>query len=228
MSARARNRAYIGGRSYGPGVGKKESGLGKNPRRVPDDRRATPDEVRAALEGLTEADLVRLDKYARYRVRGLGRKAKERDHDDLLGEAVQDTLGPAKRSWNKDVSFVRHLIGAMRSISSHWREQFDPDEARLESEIIRTTEEGDVLSPLDVVRSTEPAADRALEAKQQLQDIEKAVADDRVVHDILGGMRAEMSPAEIREALGLTPTEYETAMKRFRRRVRPAQGGSDG
>jgi hypothetical protein len=67
-----------------------------------------------------------------------------------------------------------------------------------------------------------------LEARRQLEDIEKAVADDKVVYDILGGMRAEMSPGEIREALSLTPTEYETAMKRFRRRVRPAQGGSDG
>lgn len=123
---------------------------------------------------------------------------------------------------------MRHLIGAMRSISSHWGEQFDPDEPRLESEIIRTTEEGDVVNPLDLVSSSEPAADRVLEARQQLEDIEKAVADDKVVYDILGGMRAEMSPSEIREALGITLTEYETAMKRFRRRVRPAQGGSDG
>jgi hypothetical protein len=209
-------------------AGEKESRLDKNPRRVPEDRRGTPDEVRAALESLTEADLVRLEKYARYRIRGLGRAAKGRDHDDLLGAAVQDTLDPAKRSWNKDVSFVRHLMGAMRSISSHWREQFDPDEARLESEVVRTTEEGEILSPLDLVGSTEPAADRAMEARRQLEGIEKAVADDQLVSDILGGMRAGMSPTEIREALGLTPTEYETAMKRFRRRVRPAQGGSDG
>jgi hypothetical protein len=229
MSGRAGNRAYIGGRSVRPGSrGEKESSLDKNPRRVPEDRRATPDEVRAALEGLTDADLVRLEKYARYRVRGLGRKAKGREQDDLLGEAVQDTLDPVKRSWNKDVTFVRHLIGAMRSISSHWREQFDPDEARLESEVARITEEGETLSPLDLPSSTEPAADRVMAARRQLEDIEKAVADDRVVYDILGGMRAEMAPTEIREALGLTPTEYETAMKRFRRRVRSAQGGSNG
>ena len=65
----------MGGR-HGPGVGEKESGLDKNPRRVPEDRRATPDEVRAALEGLTEADSVRLEKYVRYRIRGLGRQAR--------------------------------------------------------------------------------------------------------------------------------------------------------
>lgn len=196
---------------------------------MPADRAATPDEVRAALDRLGEADLVRLEKSARYRIRGLGLKAGGRDHDDLLGEAVVDTLDPTKRRWNKDVSFVRHLIGAMRSISSHWREQFDPDEPLLESQLVHTTEEGELLSPIDLVGSGAPGAERILEAKEEVERIEKAVADDRVVHDILGGLSAEMSRDEIREALALSVTKYETAMKRFRRHVRPtaAQGGSD-
>ncbi len=223
------DRAYIGAGRRSPGRRRRSWGLEQRPRRIPDGRAATPDEVRAALDALTEADLVRLEKFARYRVRGLGRSARGRDHEDLLGEAIADTLDPEKRRWNKEVSFVQHLIGAMRSISSHWREQFDADEPRLESELVRTSEEGDPLSPLDLVGSDDPGAERIVEAKRQLEEIEKAVAGDRIVQDILGGMRAEMSPSEIREALGLTPTEYETAMKRFRRHVRPtaAQGGSD-
>ena len=196
---------------------------------MPKERAATPDEVRAALDALGEADLVRLEKFARYRIRGLGRKAEGRDHDDLLGEAIRDTLDPEKRRWNKDVSFVRHLVGAMRSISSHWREQFDENEPLLESELLQTTDEGEVLSPLDVVGSGAPGAERILAAKEELERIEKAVADDKVVSDILGGLRAEMLAGEIREVLGLSVIEYETAMKRFRRRVRPTagQGGSD-
>lgn len=216
------------GRTTKPGRGR-ESGLEKKPRRVPEERAATSDEVLAALDALGEADLVRIEKYARYRIRGLGRTAGGRDHDDLFGEAVRDTLDPTKRRWNKDVSFVRHLIGAVRSISSHWREQFDRDEPLLESELVHTTEEGELLSPLDLVGSGAPGAERVLEAKEEVERIEKAVADDEVVSDILDGMRAEMSPSEIREALALSPTEYDTAMKRFRRRVRatPDQGGSD-
>src|SRR5262245_846965 len=58
--------------------------LGKAPRRVPEERAATPAEVRAAVEALTEADIVRLEKFARYRIRGLGRMAGGRDHEDLL------------------------------------------------------------------------------------------------------------------------------------------------
>jgi len=145
-----------------------------------------------------------------------------RDHNDLLGDAIADTLDPTKRRWNKVVTFIRHLLGAMRSISSHWREQFDPDEARLESELARPAEGMVPLSPLDLASSDEPGADRIVGARRQIEDIEKAVADDKVVHDILGGMRAEMSPEDIREALGLSTVEYETAMKRFRRHVRPS------
>ena len=204
-------------------------GLEKRPRRVPDERAATQDDVRAALDALGEADYVRLEKFARYRVRGLGRRASGRTHEDLLHEVMADSLDPEKRRWNKDVSLVRHLIGAMRSISSHWKEQFDADEPRLESELVRTTEEGELLSPLDLVGSDAPGAERTVEARQRLEQIEKILAGDRIVSDILDGMRAEMSPNDIREVLGLTQTEYETAMKRLRRHVRPtAAGASDG
>jgi len=198
-----------------------DGGLEKRPRRVADERAATPDEVRMALDALGEADLLRLEKYARYRIGGLGRKAVGRDHDDLLGQAIQDTLDPEKRRWNKKVSFVRYLIGATRSISSHWREQFDADEAILESDLLRTTERGNVVNPFDRVRSETPGAERMLLAREEVERIEKAVSHDNVVSEIMASLRAEMSPREIRDALRLSVTEYETAMKRFRRWVRP-------
>jgi RNA polymerase sigma-70 factor (ECF subfamily) len=206
-----------------------ESGLDEKPRRVPDERAATGEEVRAAVAALGEADLVRLERFARYRVRGLSRRACGRTHEDLLHEAVTDTLDPQKRRWNKNVSFASHLIGAMRSISSHWGEQFNADEPRLESELVRTSAEGDPSNPMDSVGSDSPGADRIADARQQLEQIENAVAGDRILSDILGGMRAEMLPSEICEVLGLSRTEYETAVKRLRRHVRPrVQGGSDG
>jgi hypothetical protein len=115
--------------------------------------------VRAAIEGLSEADLLRLEKFARYRVKGVGRMALGRDHNDLLADAIADTLDPTKRRWNKAVTFVQHLLGAMRSISSHWREQFDPDEARLESDLTRPVGGTVSLSPLGLVSSEDPSAD---------------------------------------------------------------------
>lgn len=202
---------------------KEDPALDKRPRRVPEERAATPDEVRTHLEVLHDLDLVRLEGYARYRIRGLGRKAAGRDHNDLLAQAIQDTLDPEKRRWNRDASFVLHLIGAMRSISSHWREQFDADEPFLESQLLRITQEGAVVSPLNHVGSDDPGGERMLLAKEEVDRIQKAIADDKVVSDILACLRLEMSPAETRQVLRLSATQYDTAMKRFRRRARPTR-----
>ena len=95
---------------------------------------ATVDEVQAAVEGLSAANLLRLEKFARWRVRGLGRRAGGRDHRDLLQEAMTSTLA-GDRNWNKAaVHFVGHLLGAMRSISTHWGEQADPEDVLLEAD----------------------------------------------------------------------------------------------
>jgi DNA-directed RNA polymerase specialized sigma24 family protein len=197
-----------------------DGSLEKRSRRVADENAAAPGEVRMALDALGEADLLRLERYARYRIRGLGRKAVGRDHDDLLGQAIQHTLDPERRRWNKKVPFVQYLLGAMRSISSHWREQFDVDEAFLESELLRPTEKGGVYNPFDHVRSKAPSAERMLFAKEEVERIGQAVSSDHVVSEIMASLRMGMSPGEIRDALHLSVTEYETAMKRFRRWVR--------
>lgn len=85
---------------------------------------ATRDDVERAVESLSKADELRLEKYAKYKVRGLGRKAMNRDYEDLLQEAFKSTCIGAEdpnegRRWRKtEVSFVHHMLGAMRSIAS--------------------------------------------------------------------------------------------------------------
>lgn len=184
------------------------------------------------MEVLTAAALLRLRNYARWRVRGLGRKAAGRTETELLADAMNATL-EGKRRWNKDkVDFVGHLVGAMRSISSHWRGQSkSADEATLESDLLRTTEDGEVLRPFDLVPSEEPGPDEELEANEsqseartRVEAIENAFADDPVISLILDGLRQGMTPGKVRAELELSQTEYETAMNRLRRRMRAAAG----
>jgi hypothetical protein len=40
------------------------------------------------------------------------------------------------RTWKKNVDLVTHLTGAMRSISSHWKRDFEEQEVELESETL--------------------------------------------------------------------------------------------
>lgn len=131
-------------------------------RRVPEEKAASQDEIQTAIHSLTEAELLRLEKFARWRIRGLGRASGGRDWEDLLGETLTATLDDDHRRWNKSVSFVQHLLGAMRSISTAWKKKFDPDEAYLESEITRASSEGKVPSALPEAPSTAPDAERIL------------------------------------------------------------------
>jgi hypothetical protein len=199
---------------------------------VPEESAATPAEITDAMEVLSAPALLRLRSYARLRVRTLGQKAAGRTETELLADAMNATL-EGKRRWNKDkVDFVGHLIGAMRSISSHWRTQSKPaDEAILESDLLQTTDSGDVLSPFDLVPSEEPgpgdeleANERQREARERVETIENVFADDPVISLILQGLRQGMTPTKVRAELELSQTEYETAMKRLRRRMRATAG----
>jgi RNA polymerase sigma-70 factor (ECF subfamily) len=120
-------------------------------------------------------------------------------------------------------------MGAMRSISTHWEEQFNPDEPRLESELTRVSPEGEVQSPLALVDSGTPNPERVLDAKQQVEEIERLFAEDTVASLIIEGFREGLSGPEVRAALGLSQTEYDTAFKRIHRKVRAIakDGGSD-
>jgi hypothetical protein len=190
-------------------------------RRVPPEKAASLEEISAAVESLSEEDLWRLEKYARYRIRGIGRAAMGRDHEDLLREAIAATCDPERRRWNIGaVSFTQHLKGVMRSVSSHWREGFDEEEATLEADAIRIGEEGEEINPLLEARSPLPDPERSLAAKEELSQIEGLVADRALAALIVGGMREGSSGPEIKELLGISQTEYETEMKWLRWNVR--------
>lgn len=181
---------------------------------------ATRDEIIAAIESLTRREYLRLEQYARWRIRGLGRAAKGRDWEELLREAVSATY-EGSRNWNKEsVDFSRHLIGVMRSMSSHWRDQFNPDEAFLESEVIRVTPEGKTSNP--VLEAASPAADpeQAIMDKEEVERLERIVSKNPLAWLIMEGLRDGMTGPQIREALEVSQKDYETAMKWLRRNIR--------
>jgi hypothetical protein len=119
----------------------------KNSRRVPEEKAATSEEIEEAFNALSDVELVKLKKFAAFRIRGIGRAALGRNGGDLLQEAFI-SLVTGDRRWNKEkVNMFGFLHGAVESISSHWGEKSDPDaptpdEAKLESEFIRKVRQG--------------------------------------------------------------------------------------
>jgi hypothetical protein len=78
--------------------------------------------IRNAIETMPAAQLLRLQKFATWRMRSLGDRTAGRGPEDLLSEAITVTL-TGQRVWKEGIDFCTHLMGAMRSISSSWREQ---------------------------------------------------------------------------------------------------------
>ncbi|WP_342316363.1 hypothetical protein [Lysobacter sp. FW306-1B-D06B] len=133
--------------------------------------------------------------------------------EDLLAAALGRYLAGV-RKWNDRVSLRTQLYSAMRSIVSSWRKSRAraPKVESLDELLEHADASGDEsgLPP-------SLGAEREARFEQLLQVIGSAFPDDEVAKDVLGGMASGMSPGEIQECLGITPTTYASVQTRIRR-----------
>lgn len=195
----------------------------ENPRRIPLDKAASFDEIIDAINSLTPVQLKRLEKFAKWRVRGLGKKKLRRDWEDLFQDAITSFCSEDRRRWNKEkVDFVTGLIGAMRSISDNWKRSYDENEPKLEIDLITTSQSGKESNPLNNVPVPNSNVQNSLEAREQLEAIEKLVAKRELAGLIILGLADKLTGTEICKDLGITRTQYETEITWIRRTVRAA------
>jgi hypothetical protein len=193
-------------------------------RAVTEAESATRQEIDDAFGSLTQGELVKLKKFAAWRVRGLGRADVEHDGEALLHDAVLATLvgcdGRRGRRWNKRVDFVKHLTEVMRSISSHWQEKGK-----------RTPVSGRAVVPnvggkavRDSHVSREPSAERKFAAKEAVAEIFELLKEDKEALLVLEALRTGMLRKDI-VGVKLGQQQYDTAMKRIRYAVQRKEKG---
>ena len=173
---------------------------------------ATPKECAAALHGLSDADLRRLDEAARLRVAGLASV----EGRDLLHEAIARML-EGKRQWPRNVPLEAFLRETMRSIASdHWRRQ---KSARVvaESEARADPETGDGAIAMAGDASMAPEARTG--AAETLARIDALFSNDADAQAVMAGKASGMSPREIQEEYAMNETRYATTLRRIRRGV---------
>ena len=195
----------------------------KPSRRVPEELAATPADIAAAIDALSVADWARLRRFANYRIFRLGPKAEGRKGDDLLQTALTSLLEDTRR-WNKnEVPFLLFLIGAMRSISSNWARAYDKEEApMMDSDLQKTNEEGRIFSPLQAVPDPRPDPAEQLHDKQTLNLIENMFKGDEKAQMVLTAWQEGYDPAGVRELWDLSQNDYNTVVRRIRRRLAAA------
>jgi hypothetical protein len=180
-------------------------------------------EVEQALLGLSEADLLRLHRFANWKARSLRGSSKGRDGDDLLQEAVMSTLVGAEgtedgRKWNKKIPFRQHLEGAIRSTASHWRREAQLEPETLETDLSRVTDEGEETNEAALAPDSEPGPERIAEARENLAQVMSYFAEDDNAVLVLEGLREGLKRSEMLE-LGITSADYDAALKRIRYRL---------
>jgi hypothetical protein len=199
----------------------------ENSRRIPIDNAATFDEVTEAISFLTKIQLKQIEKYARWRINGLGRHCNGRNWEDLVNETIASFLeacaSETGRRWNKEkVDFLKALTEAMRSISDSWRRSFNKDEEPfLEAELITTSLSGEESNKFEKLVSPNWNTQKTLENKEKLKLIDELVSERELASLIILGMKDKMTGTEIREDLNISKTQYETEMTWIRRKIRP-------
>jgi len=114
--------------------------------------------------------------------------------------------------WKEGVDFYVHLLGAIRSISSKWRNK--QGEEYLESELLRSEEE----SPLDTLAPT-PDPERILRAKETIQRIRDLFNKDKAAARLIDLLGEGYTAKEIQSQLGISQQEFGATVKRIHRKL---------
>ncbi|HBP88869.1 MAG TPA: hypothetical protein DD706_14375 [Nitrospiraceae bacterium] len=178
---------------------------------------ASQEDITKAIESLSDAQLLKLRNFSKLRIRVVWRKASGKSYEDLLSEAILGTF-EGERKWFKErVTFISHLLGVIRSISSHWAEKYDRNEGSVKWVNTSIDPDGREIDPIASVPSETPNSERALGAKEQIEKVTEALSKDNMALEVLNGLLEEMKGPDIKEILGLSQTEYETIRKRINR-----------
>lgn len=179
------------------------------------------DDVATRLEkaicALTEADIVRLCKKARFLVGGIS----DNDVMALFNEAVARTL-ERTRQWPPNLPFGAYIFGAMRSIAHGQRISAHAVNEISECDLAPTNQEGSegYFASLHDPRGTDEALIEKAELatlEAHLDELKSHFAGDDNVELVLAALEDGTTRRVLVEEFGMSVTEYESARKKLRR-----------
>lgn len=192
---------------------------------------AGADEVQEAFVKLRAEELHYIECLAKNFARHLQSKSNPNVHLELLYEAFLKTL-EGSRPWRaSDSDFITHLINTMRSISSNWFKQ-QTRSAKYRA-ALPAGKNGDEISLFENMPSGSLCSEKILIQKEEETQIEQY--KDEIIGEVLDqdedakfvfdGLWSEKKGSAIRYEMNKTQSEYDTIVKRLRRKIRNSHIG---
>lgn len=165
------------------------------------------DELKESLGLFSEAEWIRLGKLAEYLCWGLGIEGS-----DLLHIVICKAL-EGKRKCPRGVPVATFIYRAMESLVSAYLKKRPRDPIQLAVQ----PKDGEDQIDLDALCPTIDTPDELLLAEQTLESLDHALQGDEVM--VVMAQLDGYSPQQIQETVGLTPTQYASALRAIRRKV---------
>lgn len=168
-------------------------------------------EVEQAIHALSDADWLRLERAARYRVSGL----PQINPQEILGEAVVRLMNEA-RNWPQGVAFAAFFRGVLRSVASEYRKDLlAPVEIREADLAPGDEEDAPSVAELTPGRAIDPQ--KRLQISEIMKEIQAHFGADDDVEAVLLGLEAGYTGKEIQAEFGLSDKAFGAARKRWER-----------
>ena len=168
-----------------------------------------PAEIQVILMGLNDAEYTKLNKVVRARAEVFGY-----DTDELLNQVVEKILS-GDRKWPKGISVYQLFSMISRSIlSNHFNKV--STELSLDAMVDDFGEGNEATKRLSQIETEK----NSLDNKKAL--VYRAVSDDQVATDIIMLKMDGCKKGEIVDCLEISDTEYESKMRKIRRRIEKA------
>ena len=171
-----------------------------------------PPTVAAALAALSDADLLRLKRFAELR----SLRLPLLNWSDLLNEAIARALD-GSRLWPADVEFMVFMLQSIRSIASEQWRRIQRTPVTREADLPLADPTSAEKVSLDEVGRNELNPQREVFAERALRDVMTIFRADKQATAILEGLAEGDAPADIQRRAGMTPIQYASAQRRIRR-----------
>nr|UXE45454.1 hypothetical protein Hi04_10k_c4921_00031 [uncultured bacterium] len=171
-----------------------------------------PPTVAAALAALSDADLLRLKRFAELR----SLRLPLLNWSDLLNEAIARALD-GSRLWPSDVAFMVFMLQSIRSIASEQWRRIQRTPVTREADLPPADPTSIERASLDEVGRNELNPQREVLAERALRDVMRIFRADKQATAILEGLAEGDAPADIQHRAGMTSIQYASAQRRIRR-----------